>query len=303
MRLYDPHPPTLLALGGADIDLMVGIPESDLPHLAESQGHADAWVAANISAYPAVKFRSIAVGNEVNPSSSAYSRFVLPAMQNIRRAVCGAGLGNRIAVSTSIKPDLLQKSSPPKEGEFYSNVTWYVKPIIEFLRDENAPLLVNVYPYFAYLNDMENISRGFALLQRGCGVVLGGVYYDNLFYAMLDAIYAAMERMLGNGPSVMSGVGGPGLTVSETGHSSRGGGRPVSDGDGDGDFSSVENARIYNNNLMRVVKKGTPMRPGIPIEAYIFGMFDEDMKPGPEYERHFGIFLSNGTRKYGLRFY
>ncbi|XP_057793513.1 glucan endo-1,3-beta-glucosidase, acidic-like [Salvia miltiorrhiza] len=305
MRLYDPHQPTLRALGGADIELMVGIPETDLQHLAQCQCHANAWVAGNISAYPDVKFRCIAVGNEINPSSSPYSSFVFPAMQNIYRAICNAGLGNQITVSTSIKTDVLEKSSPPKDGEFRSNVTGYMKPIVEFLRDTNAPLLVNVYPYFAYMNDMKNISLSFALLQRNSGVVLGGVYYDNLFYAILDAVYAAMERILD--PSSLSvslvSVPTPSVTVSETGHSSRGGGKPESDGEGDGDASTVENARIYNNNLMRIVKKGTPKRPDSPIETYIFAMFDENEKPGPEYEKHFGIFLPNGKRKYRLRFY
>ncbi|KAL1533710.1 glucan endo-1,3-beta-glucosidase, acidic-like [Salvia divinorum] len=305
MRIYDPHPPTLHALGGTGIELMVGIPEADLPDLADCQCHADDWVKANILSYPDVKFRYIAVGNEVSPSSK-YAPFVLPAMKHIYNALSALCIGNKISVSTSIKTDLLGNSTPPKDGVFLSNVTWYIRPIVEFLSDTRTPLLVNVYPYFAYMNDMENISPSFALLQPNSGKELGGVYYDNLFYAILDAVHAAMEKILASSSSMSARLASvsASTTVSETGHSSSHKNKPVEkESVGDGDFSSVENARIYNNNLMRIVKKGTPKRPGIPIETYIFAMFDEDLKPGPDYERHFGIFLANGRPKYPLRFY
>ncbi|KAG6390346.1 hypothetical protein SASPL_148079 [Salvia splendens] len=309
MRIYDPHPPTLQALGGTSIELMVGIPEADLPDLAQCQCHADDWVKANILSYPDVKFRYIAVGNEVS-LESRYAPFVLPAMKHIYNSLNGLCVGNNIIVSTSIKTDLLGKSTPPKDGEFKPNVTWFIRPIVEFLSDTRAPLLVNVYPYIAYMNDKEHIRLPFALLQPNSGEKLGGVHYDNLFYAILDAVLSAMEKILASSSSSSLSVrlqsGSVSTTVSETGQPAppkkkKGGGRKLSDEDED--FLTVENARIYNNNLMRIVKKGTPKRPGIPIETYIFAMFDEDLKPGPEYERNFGIFYSNGRPKYPLRFY
>ncbi|KAG6432668.1 hypothetical protein SASPL_104250 [Salvia splendens] len=307
MRIYDPYEPTLQALCGSGIELMLGIPEANLPDIAKCQCHADDWVQANIVSYPDVKFRYIVVGNEVEPSSK-YGPLILPAMQHIHNALCEAGLEKQIAVSTSIKLTLLGNSSPPSHGEFLQNVTWYIKPIVEFLRDTNAPLLANVYPYFSYMNDMVNIKLCFALLQPGCGLDLGGVYYDNLFYATVDALYAAMEKLLATSSPIsaeLKSKATPGVTVSETGHPTAN--KPpklqsVRDGEGKGDPSTVENARIYNTNLMRIVKKGTPKRPGVPIETYIFAMFDEDEKTGPEYERHFGIFRPNQQPKYPLCF-
>ena len=44
MRIYDPYKPTLEALCGSGIELMLGIPEADLPDLAKHQSHADEWV-------------------------------------------------------------------------------------------------------------------------------------------------------------------------------------------------------------------------------------------------------------------
>lgn len=313
MRLYDPHPPTLRALGGTGIRLMLGVEDAQLQDLANCPQAATSWVRRNILQYPNVTFRYIAVGNEIAPESTL-APFVLPAMQNIYRAVRTAGLGGQIKVSTSIRTDLLNTSYPPQAGEFKCSVNWYIRPIVEFLRDTQTTLLVNVYPYFAYMNDKQNINLSYALLQPNSGVVAGGVYYDNLYYAILDAVDAAMEKILAAVPSLFSvlseekkggGNGNPGGTGSETGWPTKGGGKKKGAevmGLNDGPMNTVQNARIYNNNLMRIVKRGTPRRPGRRLETYIFAMFDENLKPGPAYERHFGIFLPNGHAKYQLRF-
>ncbi|KAL1543902.1 glucan endo-1,3-beta-glucosidase, acidic-like [Salvia divinorum] len=220
---------------------MVGIPEADLPDLAKCQCHADDWVQSNLASYPDVEFRYIVVGNEVNPELK-YDPLILPAMKHIHNALCEAGLEKKIAVSTSIKLDLLGNSSPPSIGEFLPNVTWYIKPIVEFLRDTNAPLLANVYPYFSYMHDMKNINLSFALLEPGCGVVLGSVYYDNLFYATVDAVYAAMEKILAtSSPSIsakLKSMATPDVTVSDV---------TVSDAgrDGVGDWQPKYRLRFY----------------------------------------------------------
>ncbi|KAL1533721.1 putative glucan endo-1,3-beta-glucosidase bg3 [Salvia divinorum] len=326
MRLFDPHAPTLRALGGTNTRLMMGVSHSDLRDLANCPQAATAWVRRNILRFPNVTFRYVIVGNEIDPNSEL-GPFVFPAMQNVYRAIRAAGQGGRIQVSTSIQINLLSRWSPPQAAEFKCSVNWFIRPILEFMRDTGASVHLNVFPFYAYLNDRRNINLSFALLQPNSGVVLGGVYYDNLFYVIHDAFIAAMTKILAAASplSLQQQGGGPqqkpdmptGLesTIS-TGISSGGGNAapapqgsiPFDDGErnttalSDGPISTLNNARTYINNLMRVVRTGTPMRPGRPMQTYIFAMFDENLRPGPEYERHFGIFLPNGQPKFPFRF-
>jgi exo-beta-1,3-glucanase (GH17 family) len=227
-----------------------------------------------------VSFRYIAVGNEVIPGDSA--QYVLPAMQNIQAALSAAGL-NQIKVSTSVSQGVLGQSFPPSSGAFSSDAQPTLQQIVQFLAQNGAPLLVNVYPYFSYSGNEAQIQLDYALFTASGTVVTDGQYqYQNLFDATMDALYAALERT--GGANVQ-------IVVSESGWPSAG-----------GDASTtVANAQTYNQNLINHVVNGTPKRPGA-IEAYIFAMFNEDQKPGLDTERNFGLFFPNQQPVYQINF-
>ncbi|KAH6832029.1 hypothetical protein C2S53_008069 [Perilla frutescens var. hirtella] len=331
MRTYDPDQAILDALRGSGIELNVAITNQYLEYLASSQANANNWVQDHVRSFPDVNFKYISVGNEVSPTNggtSRYTQFVLPAMRNVYRAICNAGLANRIKISTSIGMEVVGNSYPPQDGAFRDDVLPYLRPILSFLVNTHSPLFVNVYPYFAYIYNKAQIDLGYALLEPNHGIQVNGVYYDNILYAMIDAVYAAVDRVVGPSMSQNQKLRSrrhlPKVTVTT-------GGWPVGGRDGGdnnqtsslrtrrprsktkivvtesgwpthgGDSASLQYASTYNQNLIDVVDDGTPANSD-PIEAYIFGMYDENEKPGADTERNFGLNYPNGQPKYDIDF-
>ncbi|XP_054819665.1 glucan endo-1,3-beta-glucosidase-like [Prosopis cineraria] len=277
MRIYDPNEAILQALRGTNIEVILGVPNDSLQSLTNA-GAATNWVNKYVKPYSNVKFKYIAVGNEVHPGDSRASS-VLPAMRNIQSAISAANLQGQIKVSTAIDSTLIQNSYPPNNGAFTGPASGFIKPIITFLSNNGAPLLANIYPYFSYTGNTQSISLAYALFtQQG----KNGAGYQNLFDALLDSMYAALEKI---------GASNIKIVVSESGWPSAG-----------GTGATVGNAGTYYKNLINHVKGGTPKRPNGPIETYLFAMFDENLKQGAETERHFGLFNPNKSPKYQLTF-
>ncbi|KAK3153440.1 hypothetical protein QOZ80_2BG0172730 [Eleusine coracana subsp. coracana] len=282
MRIYNPDQGALSALRGSAIGLILDVGGVDVVRsLANSADAASSWVQANVRPYyPDVIIKYIAVGNEVNPGD-AWA--ILPAMRNVHAALVSANLAANIKVSTAVKMDVVTDTFPPSRGVFNPNMSQQMVPIARFLADTGAPLLANVYPYFAYRDNPRDINLNYATFRPGTTVRDdgNGLTYTNLFDAMVDAIYAALDKA--GAPNVR-------IVVSESGWPS------------DGGFAAtVDNARTYNQALMDHVRQGTPRKPGV-LETYVFAMFNENQKPGDPTERNFGLFYPDKRPVYPINF-
>uniref|UniRef100_A0ACD5XGQ9 Uncharacterized protein n=1 Tax=Avena sativa TaxID=4498 RepID=A0ACD5XGQ9_AVESA len=279
VRLYAPDGDALAALGGTGIGVIVGAPNYVLPDLATSASAAAAWIRANIEAHPSVSFRYLSVGNEVAGSDTQY---LVPAMENVYGALAAAGLGH-ISVTTAISQVTIAVHLPPSAGEFADGDRPFLLPVLQFLERTGAPLLANLYPYFVYTYNPGLMELSFPLFTAPGVVVQDGEYgYQNMFDASVDAVHAAVDRLLGSSGSV-------GVVVSETGWPSAG-----------GEAASVENARTYNQNLASHVVKGTPRRPW-KVETYLFSMFNENLKDAGV-EQNWGLFYPSTDRVYPITF-
>jgi exo-beta-1,3-glucanase (GH17 family) len=122
-----------------------------------------------------------------------------------------------------------------------------------------------------YIYNPGVMDMSFALFTALGMVVQDGEYgYQNMFDAMVDAVHAVVDRLLGVSGSV-------GVVVAEIGWPSAG-----------SEEASVENARTYNQNLVSHVGNGTPRRPW-KVETYLFAMFNENLKE-TGVEQNWGLF-------------
>ncbi|KAF3785212.1 hypothetical protein EJ110_NYTH28551 [Nymphaea thermarum] len=295
VRLFEPNRAALQALGNSGIEVNLAVPNTELQNIAYNPSAAGAWVATNIQAYPTVRIESITVGSELIPGPQA--QLVLPAMQNIYNSIRGAGLGGRIKVSTVVST-AVTTGFPPSAGVFTPQAMPFMVPIVQFLARTGAPLMVTVYPYFAYVqNDV--ISLDYALFRANYDVVTdGALRYRNLFDAMVDTVYSAIEKVDVPGLQKVDGLDRAAripIHVPESGWPSRGrsggGWRNAKTYD-----ATVSDAWTYNQNLVNHVAQGTP------LVTYVFGLFNENLKPGAEIERNFGIFYPNMQPVYNINF-
>eukprot|EP00253_Pinus_taeda_P021360 PITA_21360 len=283
VKLFDPDGGALNAFANSGIDVIVGVSNSDLQAISSSQDSANGWVNDNIVPYSSTSIKYIAVGNEVLPSTQ-YVSYLVPAMNNIQTAIQNANLQN-IKVSTPHAFNVIGNSYPPSKGAFSDDVKDTMSSILKFLSDNGAPFMVNVYPYFSYVGDSNDIHLDYALFQPTATAVTDQDHsYSNLFDAMVDSVFSAMEAL---------GYSNIPLIVTESGWPSAG-----------ADAATTENAQAYNNNLIQHVlsNAGTPKRPGTNIETYIFALFNEDQKTGDEIERHFGLFNPDQSPAYSVNF-
>ncbi|KAI3887602.1 hypothetical protein MKX03_013792, partial [Papaver bracteatum] len=222
LRLLEPNKDALAALSSSGIEVILGTRNEDLPDLAINPSYEKTWVETHVTPYADTTFKYISAGNEVISASNEVIRgvrakYVLSAMKNLDAALKDVGL--KIPVSTTVPINVLGITYPPSKGKFSPVTAPIMEPIVAFLASESYPLLVNVYPYFAYIDLPEHIMLNYALFKYKKTVVRDAVKdgqvfrYKNLFDVMVDAFYATLEKSDGSNVTIV---------VSETGWPSAG---------------------------------------------------------------------------------
>ncbi|KAJ8446879.1 LOW QUALITY PROTEIN: hypothetical protein Cgig2_016189 [Carnegiea gigantea] len=333
MRIYDLDEGILQAVQGSGIKLIIQVPNDNIQSIGSDPSAATQFVQRYVVPY-ASSIKYIAVGNEV-PLNSPQAPLVGPAMQNVLNALNSANLGGQIKVTTAIGTSLVITLTPHPTVNL-----GFMGPVANFLASNGSPLLLNVYTYFAYADpgNTGTISLDYALFTSSNPAFTdpnNGLQYYNLFDALVDATYAALNKATtaqsnSDTKIVQSETGWPSggfpprsahllsdtkIVHSETGWPSGGfpprsahytgwppGGFPPRSAyyTNAGGGETIDNARTYYSNVISHAKQGTPLKPG-PMEIYLFEMFDEDNKPG-DVEKHFGLFYPNQQSKYQLNF-
>lgn len=135
-------------------------------------------------------------------NDEALTSQLLPAMQNMERALGAAGLSGKVKVSTVHSMSLMSQSEPPSAGRFHPSFEATLKGLLEFQKENGSPLAVNPYPFFAYQSDPRPETLAFCLFQPNPGRLDSGtgITYMNMFDAQVSrlALYHQNQRVGGS---------------------------------------------------------------------------------------------------------
>ncbi|PON89063.1 Glycoside hydrolase [Trema orientale] len=289
VRLYDADRGMLVALANTGIQVVVSVPNEQLLGIGQSNSTAANWVSQNIVAhYPATNITAICVGSEVLTILPNAAKVLVNALKYIHSALVASNLDRQIKVSTPLSSSIILDSFPPSQAFFNHSWNPVLVPMLSFLQSTGSYLMLNIYPYYDYMQANGVIPLDYALFEPlppnkeavDSNTLL---HYSNVFDAMVDAAYSAMAFLnFTNIPVVVTESGWP------------------SKGDASEPDATLENANTYNSNLIRHVlnKTGTPKHPGMAVSTFIYELYNEDTKAGPVSEKNWGLFDANGVPIY-----
>ncbi|KAH9625636.1 hypothetical protein KSS87_006955 [Heliosperma pusillum] len=291
VRIYDANPDLLKALARTKIRVIIGVPNNQLIAIGSSNATAAAWIGRNVAAfYPETAIIAVAVGDEVLTTMPSTAPLLLPAIESLYNALVASNLQNAVKVSTPHSASLILDPFPPSQAFFNTSMSQYLLPIVKFLSKTHSPLMMNLYPYYVF---MEN--KGVVPLENSLFKPLTPskemvdpntlLHYTNVYDAMIDSAYFSMKNL--NITDVV-------VLVSETGWPSK--------GDSKEPYATLDNSDTFNSNLIKHVidRLGTPFHPEITSSAYIYELFNEDLRSSPISEANWGLFYGNTTPVYLL---
>lgn len=280
IRLDEPNIDVLNAFRGTGIDVSFSIPNDRLTDMATNKALVEEWFNTYIKPFIGdFKINYIIVGDKAIPG---LDNCILPVMMSLQDLLNAHYLG-QVKITTLVGyQGALATKDPPSSGAFHETVSENLRGILQFLVEEGSPLMVSVFPYRKYKFD-GGVSLNYAIFNETKPVVRDGeLNYYNLFDAMVDAFYAAIDK---------EKVGDVTIAVGETGWPTCG-----------NDHTSTKAiAEEYNKKFVTHIcsGKGTPRKPNVFLEGFIQSIFNEDEKPDGE-SQCYGMFDVDMNPSYSL---
>ncbi|OIW00069.1 hypothetical protein TanjilG_26406 [Lupinus angustifolius] len=292
IRIYDANSEILTALSHSNISVIITVPNNQLLAIASSNTTAATWIYRNVVAYyPQTLISAISVGDEVLTTVPSSAPLILPAIQSLYNALVASNLHRHVGISTPHAASIILEPFPPSQAYFNQTLLPYILPLLRFLSRTGSPLMMNLYPYYVFVERKGVIPVDNALfkpLTPDKEMVDPNtlLHYENVLDAMVDAAYFSMKNL--NVTDVV-------VLVTESGWPSKGNAKEEP-------YATKDNADTYNSNLIKHVfdSSGTPLHPEITSSVYIYELFNEDLKYPQVSEANWGLFHGNTTPAYLL---
>lgn len=279
VRIYDANPDILKSLSGTKIRVIISVPNNQLLAIGSSNTTAASWIQRNVVAYyPQTLITGISVGDEVLTTVPSSAPLLLPAMESLYNALVSSNLHQQIKVSTPHAASVILDPFPPSQAFFNQTLVSVLLPILQFLSKTESPLMMNLYPYYVFMQNKGVVPLDNALFRpvtpsKEMVDPNTLLHYTNVLDAMIDSAYFSMKNL--NVTDVV-------VLVTETGWPSK--------GDSKEPYATKDNADTYNSNLIKHVfdHSGTPLNPETTSSVFIYELFNEDLRSPPVSEANWG---------------
>ncbi|CAI9783410.1 unnamed protein product [Fraxinus pennsylvanica] len=290
-RIFTAADNVMAAFSGSGIGLSISLSNFVL-HMINSSAAAEEWIQKSVIKFRSqnVDIRYVNVGAEPLSTSFTNKTYdnVIDALKLIQTALNDAGYGDLVKATIPHYTDVVtHRSMKPSAAYFRDDIENKMVDYLKFLKENNAPAAVDIYPiHYCNENDLDPDFAFFDHKSKFYVLDDNGLNYTNAFDFLYDSFYWAMKK---------AGVPDLRLVVGQIGWPT----------DGYPNANTKNAQRFYKDLLPYVAgNKGTPMRPGRPIDVYLHSISDEN-RLGLWYggfQRHWGIYTFDGQPKYKIDF-
>ncbi|KAK6124661.1 hypothetical protein DH2020_041596 [Rehmannia glutinosa] len=284
-RVYTSQEDILQAFAGSGISLTITI--FNISSIS-SYEDARAWIHKKSPYISTSNVRRVFLGDQAfarGLTDKTFLNSALNALEFIQTALNEAGYGDLVKATLPHPFTILKDNiTKPSEAEFKDVIKEEILRLIRFIQANDAPFVIELFPI--EIITLLNMDPSFGFPDNKSTHVVtdvNGAVYTNVFEFVYDSFVWALEKSgAPNLKPVVSQVGWP--TDAYPGASSA-------------------NAERFFKSLLPLVasNKGTPKRPGSPIDTYVHCLADENRNPSSApHARHWGIYRSNGEPKYKI---
>ncbi|CEM38412.1 unnamed protein product [Vitrella brassicaformis CCMP3155] len=228
----------------------------------------------------------VILGNEPFLFPEAAKDEFLPAYGVFKEAASQAQLDAHL--TTVLANSVIQNTFPSIDAaEMVPSYLELLEPFLTDLRASSSPVMVNIFPWFAFSGAPVEVGLPYALGYRDPPIEVDGRNYTFIWDAQYDAVVTALDK---------AGFGDLPLVIGETSWPSDGD-NPV--------YVNKTTAHIHYASVKKRVLMdiGTPKYPGRQIPVFYFIAFDRMNATSygfPPVEQYLGLHSEEGVAKFDI---
>ncbi|KAL2521463.1 O-Glycosyl hydrolase family 17 protein [Forsythia ovata] len=289
VKVFSASENVMKAFSETGIGLTISIPNESLKDIM-STNDARSWVQRKVTRFleDKVDIKYVNVGAEPFSPSFWNQTFdgAVDVLRLIQDALNEVGYGSKTKATIPHLTDVLKPNhTKPSQADFRDDIKDKMIKSLQILKENNSPVTVDMIPiYFVKEN---NVDTEFAFMDGNSTYFVvddNGLNYTNAFDFMYDSFLWAMKK---------AGAPDLKLLVGQIGW--------PTDGYPDANIANAQ--RFYKSLLPKVTSnRGTPFRPGVPIDTYIHSLCDENKMKTKfgAFQRHWGIYRNDGEPKFKI---